>query len=189
MHTLWLKGRTFEAHARSFGAAFEQSVDAVACNFPTWQCALFMYVDVAVIMRFTHRWDHHLQSYYADPGACIPALSLTPSPHRSSRDLLPYLTRSPTVPHAISPPYLTRFPTVPRDLPPYLTRSPIVPHAISPPYLTPSPHSRDHLSMHLSHLYYLMPTQGLPHAQRPRGARRSSLGATSPSRRAACPHP
>ena len=50
------------------GAAFEASVDVVACNFPTWQCSLFMYVNVAVVMRFTHRWDHHLQSYYADPG-------------------------------------------------------------------------------------------------------------------------
>ena len=54
--------------ARRFGAAFEKHVDVVACNFPTWQCALFMYVNVAVVMRFTHRWDHHLQSYYADPG-------------------------------------------------------------------------------------------------------------------------
>jgi hypothetical protein len=54
--------------ARQFGAAFERSVDVVACNFPSWQCALFMYVNVAVVMRFTHRWDHHLQSYYADPG-------------------------------------------------------------------------------------------------------------------------
>lgn len=54
--------------AERFGAAFEQHVDVVACNFPTWQCSLFMYVRVAVVMRFTHRFDHHLQGYYVDPG-------------------------------------------------------------------------------------------------------------------------
>ena len=54
--------------ARRFGAAFEAHIDLVACNFPTWQCALFMHVNVAIIMRFTHRWDHHLQGYYVDPG-------------------------------------------------------------------------------------------------------------------------
>ena len=42
--------------ARRFGAALEAHVDVVACNFPTWQCSLFMYVNVAVVMRFTHRW-------------------------------------------------------------------------------------------------------------------------------------
>ena len=59
--------------ARRFGAAFERSVDVVACNFPTWQCALFMYVNVAVVLRFTHRWDHHLQGYYSDPGVAARA--------------------------------------------------------------------------------------------------------------------
>ena len=64
--------------ARQFGAAFERSVDVVACNFPTWQCALFMHVNVTVIMRFTHRWDHHLQGYYVDPGvATRPASTWT----------------------------------------------------------------------------------------------------------------
>ena len=48
--------------ARLFGPLIESKYDAVACNFPTWQCALFMYVNVTVIMRFTHRYDHHLQS-------------------------------------------------------------------------------------------------------------------------------
>ena len=54
--------------ARRFGPAFERHVDIVACNFPAWQCALFMHVNVTVVMRFTHRWDHHLQGHYADPG-------------------------------------------------------------------------------------------------------------------------
>jgi hypothetical protein len=47
--------------ASKFGATIEANVDVVACNFPTWQCSLFMYVRVAVAMRYTHRWDHHLQ--------------------------------------------------------------------------------------------------------------------------------
>jgi hypothetical protein len=41
--------------AHQFGKFFEAHVDVVACNFPTWQCALFMYVNVAVVLRFTHR--------------------------------------------------------------------------------------------------------------------------------------
>ena len=41
--------------ARVWGPLFERTYDAVACNFPSWQCSLFMYVNVAVIMRFTHR--------------------------------------------------------------------------------------------------------------------------------------
>ena len=47
--------------AARFGSELAKAVDAVACNFPTWQCALFARVNVTVIMRFTHRWDHHLQ--------------------------------------------------------------------------------------------------------------------------------
>lgn len=47
--------------ARLFGPTIEKHYDAVACNFPTWQCSLFMYVNVAVLMRFTHRYEHHLQ--------------------------------------------------------------------------------------------------------------------------------
>ncbi len=47
--------------ARRFGNALESNYDAVACNFPTWQCALFLYVNVTIIMRFTHRYDHHMQ--------------------------------------------------------------------------------------------------------------------------------
>jgi hypothetical protein len=27
-----------------------------------------MYVNVPILMRFTHRWDHPLQSFYMDPG-------------------------------------------------------------------------------------------------------------------------
>ena len=55
--------------ARRFGSALAKRVDLVVCNFPTWQCSLFMYVHVAVVMRFTHRWDHHLQGTLVDPGA------------------------------------------------------------------------------------------------------------------------
>ena len=58
--------------AAKFGAAFEASVDAVACNFPTWQCALFMYVNVTVIMRFTHRYDHHIQGIEVNSRARTP---------------------------------------------------------------------------------------------------------------------
>ncbi len=47
--------------ARLYGAHIEAKFDVVACNFPTWQCSLFMYVNVVVLMRFTHRYDHHLQ--------------------------------------------------------------------------------------------------------------------------------
>lgn len=54
--------------ANRFGAVLEAHVDVVACNFPTWPCVLFMHVNVAIVMRFTHRWDHHLQGYYVDPG-------------------------------------------------------------------------------------------------------------------------
>ena len=43
--------------ARMFGAHLEAKYDAVACNFPTWQCALFTYVRVAILLRFTHRYD------------------------------------------------------------------------------------------------------------------------------------
>ena len=40
----------------------------MACNFPTWQCALFEQVaGVVVVMRFTHRWDHHLQGIARRP--------------------------------------------------------------------------------------------------------------------------
>ena len=46
---------TRRAFADQFGAAFARHYDAVACNFPTWQCALFMYVNVSILMRFTHR--------------------------------------------------------------------------------------------------------------------------------------
>jgi hypothetical protein len=41
--------------AQQFGALLQRSFDVVACNFPTWQCLLFMYVNVTVVMRFTHR--------------------------------------------------------------------------------------------------------------------------------------
>lgn len=47
--------------ARRFGRIIEAKYDVIACNFPTWQCSLFMYVNVAIIMRYTHRYDHHLQ--------------------------------------------------------------------------------------------------------------------------------
>ena len=46
--------------ARLFAPLFAEKVDVVACNFPTWQCLLFLEFNVSVVLRFTHRWDHHL---------------------------------------------------------------------------------------------------------------------------------
>lgn len=62
--------------ARLFGQIIEAKYDVVACNFPTWQCSLFMYVNVAIIMRYTHRYDHHLQQIQLG------------KPHRASACLL-----------------------------------------------------------------------------------------------------
>lgn len=53
--------------AARFGRDIEANYDAVACNFPTWQCALFMHVNVAILMRFTHRYDHHVQGLSLQP--------------------------------------------------------------------------------------------------------------------------
>ena len=39
--------------ARRFGRLFAERVDAVACNFPTWQCLLFAEFNVTVLMRFS----------------------------------------------------------------------------------------------------------------------------------------
>ena len=39
--------------AARFGALFAAHVDVVACNFPSWQCLLFDYVNVSVVIRFS----------------------------------------------------------------------------------------------------------------------------------------
>jgi hypothetical protein len=61
--------QTRREFAARFGRLIEDKYDAVACNFPTWQCALFEHVNVAIIMRFTHRYDHHMQGLRLPGGA------------------------------------------------------------------------------------------------------------------------
>lgn len=60
---------TRRSFASLFGASFEKHYDVVACNFPSWQCALFMHVNVSIVMRFTHRYDHHAQGISLGSGA------------------------------------------------------------------------------------------------------------------------
>ena len=45
---------------RALTAEIENSIDVVMCQFPGFQCALFDTVRVAIVMRFTHRYHHHI---------------------------------------------------------------------------------------------------------------------------------
>ena len=38
----------------------ENSVDVVLCQFPGFQCALFEQMNVGLVIRFAHRFDHHI---------------------------------------------------------------------------------------------------------------------------------
>lgn len=50
-----------------FGPTIEKHVDVVLCQFPGFQCALFMELKVGLALRFTHRFDHHI--WYGDKEA------------------------------------------------------------------------------------------------------------------------
>ena len=49
---------------RTFGREIEDAFDVVLCQFPGWQCSLFDELRVAIAVRFTHRFDHHVWSRY-----------------------------------------------------------------------------------------------------------------------------
>ena len=44
----------------STAGAIESGIDLILCQFPGWQCALFGPLRVAIAVRFTHRFNHHL---------------------------------------------------------------------------------------------------------------------------------
>lgn len=45
---------------RELTAEIENAIDVVMCQFPGFQCALFDTVRVAIVLRFTHRYHHHI---------------------------------------------------------------------------------------------------------------------------------
>lgn len=97
--------------AARFGRALEAQYDAVACNFPSWQCTLFMYVNVAIIMRFTHRYDHHAQGLSLQPHMRTPEAASTfllSSRHDPSRR--PSLTVAEEAVHVLR--HMARMPNV-----------------------------------------------------------------------------
>ena len=82
----------------------------MACNFPTWQCALFADVRVAVVMRFTHRFDHHVQGLELREGSEERAAEEASAAARANqRHTTATITRvaARTAPHACTrtPPY------------------------------------------------------------------------------------